>query len=77
MIMKAHKRKNMYILEGSTILGEANATTSLEYETRLWHARLGHMSEKGMNILHKHNLLSSLRSCKLEFYDYCVFGKHT
>ncbi|OAE31482.1 hypothetical protein AXG93_1670s1000 [Marchantia polymorpha subsp. ruderalis] len=46
--MKAHKRKNLYILKGSTILGEPNATTSLEYETRLWHACLGHMREKGM-----------------------------
>ncbi|OAE18207.1 hypothetical protein AXG93_406s1750 [Marchantia polymorpha subsp. ruderalis] len=46
VILKAQKRKNLYILEGSTILGDANATTSLEYETRLWHARLGHMSEK-------------------------------
>ncbi|OAE25076.1 hypothetical protein AXG93_1163s1110 [Marchantia polymorpha subsp. ruderalis] len=48
VIMKAHKRKNLYILKGSTIFGEVNSMTSLEYETRLRHARLGHMSEKGM-----------------------------
>lgn len=33
VIMKAYKRKNLYILEASTILGEANATMSLEHET--------------------------------------------
>lgn len=53
MLMKAHKQKNLYILEGSIILGEANATRSLENESRLWHARFDQMSEKGMNILHK------------------------
>lgn len=77
VIMKTHKRKIMYILKGFTILGEVIATTSLEYETWLWHACLGHMNEKDMNILHKQNLLPSLRSCKLEFCEYCVFEKHT
>ncbi|GKF96968.1 retrovirus-related pol polyprotein from transposon TNT 1-94 [Tanacetum coccineum] len=28
--------------------------------TELWHKRLGHMSEKGMSILSKNNVLSSI-----------------
>ncbi|OAE32785.1 hypothetical protein AXG93_374s1120 [Marchantia polymorpha subsp. ruderalis] len=35
VIMKAHKRKNLYIMEVSTISGEANATTSLDSKTIL------------------------------------------
>ena len=36
----------------------------------------GHMSEKGLSILHKEDLLPGLRSSKLEFCEHCVFGKH-
>jgi hypothetical protein len=77
VIMKANKQRNLYILKGSTILGEGHAAINSEEETTLWHARLGHMSEKGMTKLHKQNLLPSLRSCKLKFCEHCVFGKHT
>jgi len=35
------------------------------------------MSEKGLAILHKQNLLPGLRHCKLEFCEHCVFGKQT
>ncbi|KAL2623061.1 hypothetical protein R1flu_003266 [Riccia fluitans] len=34
------------------------------------------MSEKGMEVLHKQDLLSCLKSSKLEFYEHYVFGKH-
>ncbi|KAL2623656.1 hypothetical protein R1flu_003861 [Riccia fluitans] len=43
---------------------------------KLWHRRLGHMSEKGMEVLRKQNLLSGLKSSKLDFCEHCVFGKH-
>jgi hypothetical protein len=34
------------------------------------------MSEKGMHILHKKNLLSYLKKNDLDFYEHCVYGKH-
>ena len=43
--------------------------------TRLWHAYLGHMSEKGMTFLSKRGLLCSEGRGKLDFCDHCVFGK--
>ena len=41
----------------------------------LWHHRLGHMSEKGMQILHSRNLLLDLKQVSLEFCEKCVYGK--
>ena len=37
--------------------------------------RLGHMGERGMMELQKRNLLKGIKTCKLDFYKYCVFGK--
>jgi len=44
-------------------------------DTKLWHMRLGHMSEKGMTILSKRGCLGSAGTSKLDFCDYCIFGK--
>ena len=37
--------------------------------------RLGHIGERGMLELHKRNLLKGVKTCKLDFYKYCVYGK--
>ena len=36
---------------------------------------LGHMGEHGMMEFHKRKLLKGIKTCKLEFCKYCVFGK--
>jgi hypothetical protein len=36
---------------------------------------MGHMSEKGMQILHKRNLLPDLKQIDLDFCELCVYGK--
>jgi hypothetical protein len=38
----------------------------------LWNHRLGHMSEKGMKILHKRNLCPDLKQIDLDFCEHCV-----
>ncbi|KAG8480753.1 hypothetical protein CXB51_025439 [Gossypium anomalum] len=43
--------------------------------TKLWHMRLGHMSENGMVELSKRGLLDGQGICKLNFCEHCVFGK--
>ncbi|RVX19433.1 Retrovirus-related Pol polyprotein from transposon TNT 1-94 [Vitis vinifera] len=53
----------------ATVESESNSTV-------LWHMRLGHMGERGMMELHKRNLLKGIKTCKLDFCKYCVFGKH-
>ena len=41
----------------------------------VWHHRLGHISEKGMQILHSKNLLLGLKNIDLDFCENCVYGK--
>ncbi|KAG8496862.1 hypothetical protein CXB51_008020 [Gossypium anomalum] len=64
--------------DGSTITGNAAvASSSLSDDdiTKLWHMRLGHMSENGMAELSKRGLSDGQGICKLNFCEHCVFGK--
>ncbi|KAG8490786.1 hypothetical protein CXB51_014006 [Gossypium anomalum] len=66
------------ISKGSTVTGDAAvASSSLSDDdiTKLWHMRLGHMSENGMVELSKRGLLDGQGICKLNFCEHCVFGK--
>ena len=66
---------NIYELLGGTLVGGV-ATAEFESDsTVLWHMRLGHMGEHGMMKLHKRNLLKGIKTCKLDFCKYYVFGK--
>jgi hypothetical protein len=67
----------LYVLRGSTLPGIVVAVTSDEpSKTNLWHARLGHMSEHGMEELIRRELLVGCNMSKLEFCEHCIFGKH-
>ena len=77
VLMKGSRHGSLYILQGSTVTGSV-AVTSTHSDidlTKLWHARLGHMSEKGMTILSKRGLLGSEGTGTLDFCEHCVFGK--
>ncbi|KAL2630081.1 hypothetical protein R1flu_014767 [Riccia fluitans] len=76
VILRGRHRRNPYVLEGSIVCGEAHVTASQGKMAQLWHWRLGHMSKKGMEVLHKQDLLSGLKSSKLDFCEHYVFGKH-
>ena len=77
VLMKGVRHDSLYILQGSTVASSAAVTSSSSNfdSTRLWHACLGHMSEKGMMNLSKRGLLGSKGTSKLDFYNHCVFGK--
>ncbi|KAG8498844.1 hypothetical protein CXB51_005680 [Gossypium anomalum] len=63
---------------GSTVTGDATvASSSLSDNdiTKLWHMRLGHMSENSMVELSKRGLLDGQGICKLNFCEHCIFGK--
>ena len=76
-LMKAKKVGTLYFLEGTSITGTAAiaSSTSDSDNTKLWHMRLGHMSERGMTILSKEGLLCGKNTSKLYFCEDCVFGK--
>ncbi|KAG8472988.1 hypothetical protein CXB51_034943 [Gossypium anomalum] len=79
VVMKGQKKTaKLYVLQGSTVTGDAAvAFSSLSDDdvTKLWHMRLGHMSENGMVKLSKRGLLDGQGICKLNFCERCVFGK--
>ncbi|KAH6779590.1 hypothetical protein C2S52_010827 [Perilla frutescens var. hirtella] len=47
-----------------------------EDKTALWHARLGHMSNKGLSILHKNGAFGKDKVLAIPFCEPCVMGKH-
>ena len=78
LVMKAKKVGNLFQLEGRT--GSVHVSTVSEHDSssiRLWHQRLGHMSERGLNILADRKLLPNLKSEKLDFCKHCLFGKQS
>nr|GEW85876.1 retrovirus-related Pol polyprotein from transposon TNT 1-94 [Tanacetum cinerariifolium] len=55
VVMKGKKTNGLYLLKGSTITGVAGVSSSLTNldTTKLWHMRLGNLSERGMIELSK------------------------
>lgn len=76
VVLKSTKLGTLYVLQCTTLTGSANvASTSSEEMTKLWHRRLWHMGERGMQILSKMNLLCGHKVKNLEFCEHCVLGK--
>ena len=50
---------------------------SVKGDTGLWHNRLDHMSEKGMQVLCSKGRLPSLKTVDVGFCEDCVFGKQS
>ena len=73
MVAKGEKVGTLYLCTIST-QSEMHAT-SIEVDAAIWHQRLGHMSEKGMQILQSKKLLPGLKNVNLQFCDDCVFRK--
>ena len=46
-------------------------------KTVLWHQRLGHIGEKGLQILHGNGMVEGMSNSSLDFdfYKHCVYGK--
>ena len=69
VVMKVHQKTTMlYVLQGFTITGDVVVASPLLSEddiTKLWHMRLGHMSENGMAELSRRELLDGQKRSKL------------
>ena len=55
--------------------GQLNAVED-DASPNLWHRRLAHISEKGLQLLAKQSLIPQAKGDSLNPCDYCVFGKH-
>lgn len=77
-VMRGHLDRGLYLLDDSTVLGVVTVSSSVDTDsntTRVWHMRLGHMSERGLSVLSKQGLLSGECIRKLDFCEFCVLGK--
>jgi hypothetical protein len=74
VITKGEKVGTLYLCIGNT--DSSISLTSIGVDTTLWHHRLGHMSEKGMHILHKRNVFPDMKQIDLDFCEHFVYGKH-
>ncbi|KAH9678410.1 hypothetical protein KPL71_025698 [Citrus sinensis] len=75
VIMKGTKQNGLYVLNGHTTVGEASVTEKSEDKAKLWHLRLGHMSERGLKELQKKGVFGSDKLSSLGFCEDCILGK--
>ncbi|XP_070043019.1 uncharacterized mitochondrial protein AtMg00300-like [Nicotiana tomentosiformis] len=77
VIIKACRYSTLYNLLGSTVTDAAAISTSDKSNSdiiKLWHMRLGHISQKGLSILSKRDLLCGQSTRNMELCEHCVFG---
>ncbi|WVZ01079.1 hypothetical protein V8G54_027148 [Vigna mungo] len=72
IVARGKKEGSLYCMQGKTYKGETNVAQ--EESKELWHKRLGHMSEKGLEILAKDHL-QSIKRQPLELCEDCLVGK--
>ncbi|KAG8492732.1 hypothetical protein CXB51_010465 [Gossypium anomalum] len=77
VILKGIRKNNLYYYQGSTVIGAVAATSgNKELDSmQLWHMKLGHASEKSLQILANQGLLKGAKAYKLKFCEHCVLGK--
>ena len=73
VIEKGDRVGTLYLCPHNTDYSISVAST--ETSAALWHHRLGHMSEKGMQILHSRKLLPDMKQVSLELCENYVYGK--
>uniref|UniRef100_A0A0D3E6W1 GAG-pre-integrase domain-containing protein n=1 Tax=Brassica oleracea var. oleracea TaxID=109376 RepID=A0A0D3E6W1_BRAOL len=72
MVARGHKRGTLYMTTSyqDTVVVVENAK-----QTKLWHCRLGHMSEKGMKLMVENGALPDLKTVDHQMCESCILGK--
>lgn len=73
-VMKAKKHGKLYFLQGNTFTGEPNAVVKAD-ETNMWHSRLGHVSQKSLDMMVRKGYLDETNVSTIQFCESCIFGK--
>ncbi|KAE8689989.1 cytochrome P450 71A9-like [Hibiscus syriacus] len=71
-IARGKKTGTLYVISN---LENIIAATDADGKSNLWHQRLGHMSEKGMNTLLSKGKLPDLKNVDVGLCEDCIFGK--
>jgi hypothetical protein len=74
VIAKGEKVGTLYLCTSN--IDSSISLASIGVDTTMWHHRIGNMGDKGMQLLHKRNLLLDLKQIDLDFCEHCVYGKH-
>ena len=74
VVARGTKYSTLYLAQAKVIKDVINAAEFVD-GTNLWHKRLCHMSEKGMTVLAKKNLLSDVKNAHLQKCSHCFAGK--
>jgi transposase InsO family protein len=74
VVAKGNKTCSLYTMKGKISKEFVNALDD-DSSTELWHKRLGHMSEKGMQLLAKKELLPGMKGTPLKTCVHCLAGK--
>ncbi|GJW74762.1 putative RNA-directed DNA polymerase [Tanacetum coccineum] len=76
IVAKGKRESKLYMTHPKISKSIVNAIDNDDM-TELWHKRLGHMSEKGMSILSKKNVLSGVHDINLKKCSHCLARKQT
>jgi hypothetical protein len=90
VLLKVVRFGTLYKLQGSTISDGCNSSIvhDIGFEEErtpivsrekvmMWHQRLGHIGEKGLQLLHGKCMVEGMSNFSLDFdfYEHCVYGK--
>ena len=75
VVLKGTLRGSLYVVQGSTVMDSVAAVADASDMSKLWHMRLGHMSQRGMQILSSRGLLEGHKISDFGFCEHCTFGK--
>ncbi|KAG8376743.1 hypothetical protein BUALT_Bualt09G0095500 [Buddleja alternifolia] len=71
---KGKKKNSLYLMQAKLSNGKVNAAVN-SFSIELWHKRLGHLSQKGMQLLAKKKLLPDVNGIELQTCVDCLAGK--
>lgn len=75
MLLTGNRYDTLYLLKWRLATQESLAVVRSGDDTVLWHRRLGHMSQKNMNLLVRKGLLDKKKISVLGSCDDCIYGK--
>ena len=74
IVARGKKINSLYVMEARLQKGEINAVQNGS-SIDLWHQRLGHISEKGLQTLVRKKFIPDLQGTTIKTCDHCLVGK--
>ncbi|KAE8660874.1 hypothetical protein F3Y22_tig00116946pilonHSYRG00054 [Hibiscus syriacus] len=72
IMARGKKQGSLYVMQSKLYKGKVNITTE---DVEVWHKRLGHISDKGLHMLARKQLLSDVKGKPLDPCAHCLAGK--